>query len=58
MRGIEGPYGTKAHKSDPLTPLEETLEALSDLVRQGKVHYVYEAKTRDTLAASALKPRS
>ncbi|MGZ3633980.1 MAG: aldo/keto reductase, partial [Parachlamydiaceae bacterium] len=25
------------HKTDPFTPLEETLEALNDLVRQGKV---------------------
>jgi aryl-alcohol dehydrogenase (NADP+) len=28
------------HKPDPTTPLEETLEALTDLVRAGKVHYV------------------
>src|SRR5690606_19392634 len=29
-----------AHLSDPFTPLEETLEALNDLVRAGKVRYL------------------
>jgi len=28
------------HRSDPLTPIEETLRALDDLVRQGKVRYI------------------
>ena len=28
------------HKTDPLTPIEETIEALEDLVRAGKVRYV------------------
>lgn len=28
------------HRPDPLTPLEETLRALEDLVRQGKVRYL------------------
>lgn len=28
------------HQPDPLTPLEETLRALDDLVRQGKVRYI------------------
>jgi aryl-alcohol dehydrogenase-like predicted oxidoreductase len=28
------------HKPDPLTPMEETLRALDDLVRQGKVRYI------------------
>jgi aryl-alcohol dehydrogenase-like predicted oxidoreductase len=28
------------HKVDPYTPLEETLEALNDLVRTGKVRYI------------------
>ncbi len=28
------------HRSDPRTPMEETLRALDDLVRQGKVRYV------------------
>lgn len=28
------------HRVDPYTPIEETLEALNDLVRQGKVRYI------------------
>jgi aryl-alcohol dehydrogenase-like predicted oxidoreductase len=28
------------HRMDPLTPIEETLRALDDLVRQGKVRYI------------------
>lgn len=28
------------HRNDPLTPLEETLEALNDLVKAGKVRYL------------------
>jgi aryl-alcohol dehydrogenase-like predicted oxidoreductase len=28
------------HQPDPLTPIEETLHALDDLIRQGKVRYV------------------
>ena len=28
------------HRVDPLTPIEETLRALDDLIRQGKVRYV------------------
>ena len=28
------------HQNDPLTPMEETLRALDDLVRQGKVRYI------------------
>lgn len=28
------------HRVDPYTPVEETLEALNDLVRQGKVRYI------------------
>ena len=28
------------HRPDPLTPLEETLRALDDLIRQGKVRYI------------------
>lgn len=28
------------HRCDPLTPIEETLQAMDDLVREGKVHYV------------------
>jgi aryl-alcohol dehydrogenase-like predicted oxidoreductase len=30
----------QVHRHDPLTPIEETLRALDDLVRQGKVRYV------------------
>jgi aryl-alcohol dehydrogenase-like predicted oxidoreductase len=30
----------QVHATDPLTPLEETMRALDDLVRQGKVRYV------------------
>ncbi len=49
MDGIEGSLrrlGTDyidiyyTHKPDSLTPLEETLRALDDLVRQGKVRYI------------------
>jgi aryl-alcohol dehydrogenase-like predicted oxidoreductase len=28
------------HQTDPLTPIEETLRALDDLIRQGKVRYI------------------
>jgi aryl-alcohol dehydrogenase-like predicted oxidoreductase len=28
------------HRPDPLTPLEETMRALDDLVRQGKIRYI------------------
>ena len=30
----------QVHKMDPLTPIEETLRALDDLARQGKVRYI------------------
>lgn len=30
----------QVHRADPLTPIEETLRALDDLVRQGKVRYI------------------
>jgi len=30
----------QVHRPDPLTPIEETLRALDDLIRQGKVRYV------------------
>ncbi|HET9059704.1 MAG TPA: aldo/keto reductase [Acidimicrobiales bacterium] len=30
----------QVHSFDPLTPLEETLRALDDAVRRGKIHYV------------------
>ena len=29
-----------AHKPDPITPVEETMEAFGDIVRQGKVRYL------------------
>ena len=29
-----------AHKPDPITPIEETMEAFGDIVRQGKVRYL------------------
>ncbi len=28
------------HQPDPLTPIEETLRALDDLIHQGKVRYI------------------
>jgi len=30
----------QVHKFDPLTPIEETLRALDDLIRQGKLRYI------------------
>jgi aryl-alcohol dehydrogenase-like predicted oxidoreductase len=30
----------QSHKPDPLTPIEETLRALDDLVKQGKVRAI------------------
>jgi aryl-alcohol dehydrogenase-like predicted oxidoreductase len=30
----------QVHQPDPLTPIEETLRALDDLIRQGKVRYI------------------
>jgi aryl-alcohol dehydrogenase-like predicted oxidoreductase len=30
----------QCHRYDPATPLEETMQALSDIVRQGKVRYI------------------
>ena len=49
MRAVEASLGRlrtdfidlyQLHKPDPLTPLEETLRALDDLIRDGKVRYV------------------
>ena len=42
------------HKVDPFTPVEETLEALNDLVRAGKVRYVGFSNWPAWQAASAL----
>jgi aryl-alcohol dehydrogenase-like predicted oxidoreductase len=44
-----------AHKEDPLTPLEETLEALNDLVRAGKVRYLGFSNWSAWKAATALQ---
>ncbi|MCM2534457.1 aldo/keto reductase [Neobacillus pocheonensis] len=43
------------HKTDPFTPLEETLEALKDLVRQGKVRYLGYSNWPAWMAAQALQ---
>ncbi|BAC90637.1 aldo/keto reductase [Gloeobacter violaceus] len=42
------------HRIDPYTPLEETLEALDSLVRQGKVRYVGYSNWPAWLAAKAV----
>jgi aryl-alcohol dehydrogenase-like predicted oxidoreductase len=43
------------HKEDPLTPLEETLEALDSLVRAGKVRYLGFSNWAAWKAAAALE---
>ena len=43
------------HKEDPFTPLEETLEALNDLVRSGKVRYVGFSNWSAWKAATAIQ---
>ena len=43
-----------AHKVDTLTPIEETIEALEDLVRAGKVRYVGFSNWPAWLAAKAV----
>ncbi|HZF16282.1 MAG TPA: aldo/keto reductase [Steroidobacteraceae bacterium] len=42
------------HKVDPITPIEETIEALEDLVRQGKVRYVGFSNWPAWMAAKAI----
>ena len=42
------------HKVDPLTPIDETIEALEDLVRAGKVRYVGFSNWPAWLAAKAV----
>ena len=42
------------HEPDPETPLEETLRALDDLVRQGKLHYLGASNMPAWLLAKAL----
>lgn len=43
------------HKEDPYVPLEETLEALNDLVRMGKVRYIGYSNWSAWRAATALQ---
>ncbi|MBO0726993.1 MAG: aldo/keto reductase [Blastocatellia bacterium] len=43
------------HKEDPFTPLEESLEALNDLVRTGKVRYLGYSNWSAWKAATALQ---
>src|SRR5882672_7248791 len=43
------------HKEDPFTPMEETLEALNDLVRAGKARYVGYSNWSAWKAAAALQ---
>ncbi|PJF32808.1 MAG: aldo/keto reductase, partial [Phototrophicales bacterium] len=42
------------HRIDRFTPIEETLETLNDLVRQGKVRYVGFSNWTDWKAAKAV----
>jgi aryl-alcohol dehydrogenase-like predicted oxidoreductase len=43
------------HRTDPYTPLEETLEALDTLVKQGKVRYVGYSNWPSWLTATAVQ---
>ncbi|QYR21864.1 aldo/keto reductase [Paenibacillus sp. sptzw28] len=43
------------HKTDPFTPLEETLGALNDLVRQGKARYIGYSNWPAWMAAQAVQ---
>jgi aryl-alcohol dehydrogenase-like predicted oxidoreductase len=45
----------QAHRYDPEVPLEETLRAFDDLVRQGKVHYVGVSEWSAPQIADALR---
>jgi aryl-alcohol dehydrogenase-like predicted oxidoreductase len=45
----------QAHRFDVETPLEETLRAFDDLVRQGKVHYIGVSEWTADQIASALR---
>lgn len=42
------------HEPDPTTPLEETLDALDDLVHEGKVHYIGASNMPAWLTAKGL----
>lgn len=44
-----------SHRPDPLTPIEETMEALVDIVKQGKALYVGISKYSPEMAAEAYK---
>ncbi|MBZ5736617.1 aldo/keto reductase [Nocardioides mangrovi] len=44
----------QVHRNDPATPLEETLQALDDLVRSGKVRYLGASSMRAYELAKAL----
>jgi aryl-alcohol dehydrogenase-like predicted oxidoreductase len=44
------------HRFDHNTPIEETMQALDDLVRSGKVHYIGASSV--SLEPSALAPRN
>jgi aryl-alcohol dehydrogenase-like predicted oxidoreductase len=48
------------HRPDPHTPIEETLRALDDLVRQGKVRYIgcSNLPARDVVAAQEIARRN
>jgi aryl-alcohol dehydrogenase-like predicted oxidoreductase len=45
----------QAHRFDYETPLEETLSAFDDLIRQGKVHYIGTSEWRASQIEEALK---
>lgn len=45
----------QAHRFDYETPLEETLSAFDDLIRQGKVHYIGTSEWRASEIEAALK---
>ena len=45
----------RQHRYDPVTPLEETLQALVDIVRQGKALYVGISKYPKEAAEFAYK---
>jgi aryl-alcohol dehydrogenase-like predicted oxidoreductase len=45
----------QAHRFDYETPLEETLSALDDLIRQGKVHYIGTSEWKASEIEAALK---
>ena len=46
------------HDYDPLTPIEETLRALDDLIRQGKVRYIGNSNFRPGVSPRPNSPRA